>query len=339
MPRRKANPKTTMSERRELILPPEAAGQRLDKLLADLAGLTRSTAVRLIESGLVTINGEPMGKNARPAGGETLAWTLPDAEPDTAQAQAIPLDVVYEDSDIIVVNKPVGMVVHPAAGNPEGTLVNALLWHCKGSLSGIGGVIRPGIVHRIDKDTSGLLVAAKNDEAHLSLASQIKKHKVSRVYLAVALGRMRAEEGMIDAPIGRHPVDRKRMAVITNPEVRSRNAVTHWRLLANAECEGRQFSLVRCELETGRTHQIRVHLSSVGHPLLGDAVYGGGGTTFEAKHRALIKGQCLHAGKLTLSHPRTGEEMEFFAPPPPELQKLISVIFGEETARAVQFLL
>ncbi|MBE6529231.1 MAG: RluA family pseudouridine synthase [Ruminococcaceae bacterium] len=328
-----------MSERREAILPPEAAGQRLDKLLADLAGVTRSAAVRLIESDLVTINGKKAGKNTRPIGGETLEWMVPDAEPDTAQAQQIPLDIVYEDSDIIVINKPVGMVVHPAAGNREGTLVNALLWHCGKSLSGIGGVIRPGIVHRIDKDTSGLLVVAKNDEAHLSLAAQIKKHKVSRVYLAVALGNLRAETGTIQAPIGRHPTDRKRMAVIENPAVKSRSAVTHWSLLANASCEGRQFSLVRCELETGRTHQIRVHLSSIGHPLLGDAVYGGGGTTFEAKHRALIAGQCLHAGKLTLTHPRTGDEMEFFAPPPREMQKLIAVIFGEETAEAVQYLL
>lgn len=328
-----------MLEKKEAILPPEAAGQRLDKLLADLAGVTRSAAVRLIESDLVTINGKKAGKNTRPSGGETLAWTLPDAEPDAAQAQPIPLDVIYEDSDIIVINKPVGMVVHPAAGNREGTLVNALLWHCGASLSGIGGVIRPGIVHRIDKDTSGLLVVAKNDEAHLSLAAQIKKHKVSRVYLAVALGNLRAETGTIQAPIGRHPTDRKRMAVIKDPSIKSRDAVTHWHLLANAACEGRQFSLVRCELETGRTHQIRVHLSSIGHPLLGDAVYGGGGTPFEAKHRALIAGQCLHAGKLTLTHPRTGDEMEFFAPPPPEMQKLIAFIFGAETAEAVQYLL
>lgn len=328
-----------MSKRREAILPAEAAGERLDKLLAGLAGLTRSAAARLIEDDLVTLNGKKAEKNTRPAGGETIAWILPDAEPDSAEAQEIPLDVIYEDSDLIIINKPVGMVVHPAAGNREGTLVNALLWHCGNSLSGIGGVIRPGIVHRIDKDTSGLLVAAKNDEAHLSLAAQIKKHKVSRVYLAVVLGNLRAEEGTINAPIGRHPVDRKRMAVIRNSEGRARSAVTHWRLLANAECEGRQFSLVRCELETGRTHQIRVHLSSIGHPLLGDAVYGGCGTAFEAKHRALINGQCLHAGKLTLTHPRTGEEMEFFAPPPPEMQKLIAVIFGKETAEAIRYLL
>ena len=328
-----------MSERREAILPAEAAGERLDKLLAGLAGITRSAAARLIEDDLVTLNGKKAEKNTRPAGGETIAWILTDAVPDTAEAQEIPLDVIYEDSDLIIINKPVGMVVHPAAGNREGTLVNALLWHCGNSLSGIGGVIRPGIVHRIDKDTSGLLAAAKNDEAHLSLAAQIKKHKVSRVYLAVALGNLRAEEGTINAPIGRHPVDRKRMAVIRNSEGRARSAVTHWRLLANAECEGRQFSLVRCELETGRTHQIRVHPSSIGHPLLGDAVYGGCGTAFEAKHRALINGQCLHAGKLTLTHPRTGEEMEFFAPPPPEMQKLIAVIFGKETAEAIRYLL
>ena len=325
-----------MSERKEVLLPVTAAGERLDKLLADLAGVTRSAAVRLIESDLVTINGKPAGKNTRPVGGETLAWTLPDAEPDTAQAQEIPLDVVYEGDDLIVVNKPVGMVVHPAAGNREGTLVNALLWHCGATLSGIGGVIRPGIVHRIDKDTSGLLVAAKNDEAHLSLAAQIKQHKVAREYLAVALGNFREEKGTVDAPIGRHPVDRKRMAVIQSSAVRSRNAVTHWSVLARAECEGKRFSLVHCKLETGRTHQIRVHLSSIGHPLLGDAVYGGGGTTFEAKHRALIAGQCLHAGKLTLTHPRTGKTMTFFAPPPAELQKLIALIFGAEVAETIE---
>ena len=319
-----------MSERREVIVPPEAAGERLDKLLSDLAGITRSAAVRLIEADLVTLNGKPATKKTRTGGGESLSWLMPDAEPDVAEAQKIPLDVVYEDEDVIVVNKPSGMVVHPAAGNREGTLVNALLWHCGSSLSGIGGVIRPGIVHRIDKDTSGLLVVAKNDAAHLSLAAQIKKHQVSRIYEAIVIGNLKEDEGTVNAPIGRHPTDRKRMAIIQNSEIRSREAVTHWRVLARTEFEGARFCLVRCRLETGRTHQIRVHLASIGHPLLGDPVYGGNRTAFESRHRALISGQCLHAGRLIFTHPRTGKTMEFFAPPPPEMQKLIALLFGKE---------
>ncbi|MBQ3014314.1 MAG: RluA family pseudouridine synthase, partial [Clostridia bacterium] len=230
----------------------------------------------------------------------------------------------------IVINKPVGMVVHPAAGNPSGTLVNALLYHCGESLSGVGGVIRPGIVHRIDKDTSGLLVVAKNDEAHLALSAQLKEHHVSRIYTAVAIGNFREEEGTVNAPIGRHPVDRKKMAVIHNSELRSREAVTHWSVLARGEADGNSFTLLRCQLETGRTHQIRVHMASVGHPLLGDAVYGGANTRFESRHRASITGQCLHAGELRLTHPRTGEEMQFFAPIPANMQHVVDILFKNE---------
>ena len=324
------NPKMVASMNEcNVTITEEMAGKRLDALLPDLTGLTRSAAVRLIESGNVTIDGNSTAKNARLTVGACLAWNLPEPEPTEAVAEDIPLDIVYEDEDIIVINKPVGMVVHPAAGNPNGTLVNALLFHCGDSLSGIGGVIRPGIVHRIDKDTSGLLVVAKNDAAHLALAEEIKEHRVRRVYTAIAIGNFREDAGTVDAPIGRHPTDRKRMAVIRNERVTSREAVTHWHVLARAEADGNRFTWLRCELETGRTHQIRVHLASIGHPLLGDPVYGGDRTAFEAHHRDLIAGQCLHAGELTLTHPRTGKSMTFTAQPPRELQNLLRILFGE----------
>ena len=315
-------------DRGDVTITEEMAGKRLDALLSKLAGVTRSAAVRLIENGNVTINAEPTAKNTRPTVGARLSWEFPPPEPTEAIPQDIPLEIVYEDDDIVVVNKPVGMVVHPAAGNPDGTLVNALLYHCGGSLSGVGGVIRPGIVHRIDKDTSGLLVVAKSDAAHLALTEEIKEHRVSRVYTAIAIGNFREDEGTVDAPIGRHPTDRKRMAVIQNERVKSREAVTHWRVLARGEAEGTRFSLVRCELETGRTHQIRVHLASIGHPLLGDPVYGGDRTAFETHHRALISGQCLHAGELTLTHPSTGKAMTFTASLPADLRELIRILFG-----------
>ncbi len=332
-PKTPAMAETVERESGAVILDEAAAGKRLDALLSELAGITRSTAVRLIENGDATLDGKPAQKHTRPAVGAYLAWRLPDPEPTEAIPQEIPLDIIYEDADIVVVNKPVGMVVHPAAGNPGGTLVNALLWHCGSTLSGIGGVIRPGIVHRIDKDTSGLLVVAKNDAAHLALAEQIKEHRVSRVYTAVAIGNFREESGTVDAPIGRHPADRKRMAVIRDPDHgAARNAVTHWSVLARAEAEGTRFTLVRCELETGRTHQIRVHLASIGHPLLGDPVYGGDRTAFEARHRALITGQCLHAGRLTLTHPRTGEVLTFTAPPPEPFRALVCKLFGADAA-------
>ncbi len=305
-------------------------GTRLDQFVATAADLTRSAAARLIEEGAVTVNGKTVAKNYKLSKGDVVEITLPEPEAAEALPENIPLDIIYEDNDIIVINKPVGMVVHPAAGNPTGTLVNALLYHCGASLSGVGGVIRPGIVHRIDKDTSGLLVVAKNDEAHLALSAQLKEHQVSRIYTAIAVGNFREESGTVDAPIGRHPVDRKKMAVIHNSELRSRDAVTHWSVLARGEADGNSFTLVRCQLETGRTHQIRVHMASVGHPLLGDAVYGGANTRFEAKHRASIVGQCLHAGELHLTHPRTGEEMQFFAPMPQSMQHVVDILFKNE---------
>lgn len=287
----------------------EDSGERIDSFISARCGMTRSAAVKLIEGGMVTVGEATPRKNYKVSAGDKITVVLPEPENCEAEPENIPLDVVYEDSDIIVVNKPVGMVVHPAAGNHSGTLVNALLYHCHGSLSGIGGVIRPGIVHRIDKDTAGLLVSAKNDDAHLFLASEIKEHNVSRIYYAIVLGNFKEDSGTVNAPIGRHPTDRKKMAVIRDAGRTAREAVTHFRVV---ERFGR-FTLVRCELETGRTHQIRVHMASIGHPLLGDKVYGGGGTDFEAKNKKIIQGQCLFAAELSLKHPKTGENMTFKA--------------------------
>jgi 23S rRNA pseudouridine1911/1915/1917 synthase len=298
------------------------AGVRADVFAASVTELSRSAVARLMEQGYILLNGKPVTKNARLSPGDELIVELPEPEPTEALPEDIPLDIVYEDEDIIVVNKPVGMVVHPAAGNPNGTLVNALLYHCGESLSGIGGVIRPGIVHRIDKDTSGLLVVAKNDAAHLHLSEQLKTHTVSRVYEAIVLGNVKNDSGTVDAPIGRHPTDRKKMAVLRGVGVHAREAVTHYTVVERFG----KMTHIRCELETGRTHQIRVHMASLGHPLLGDGVYGGGGTRFEADHRALICGQCLHAGKLRLLHPKTGESMCFEAAMPDDMAKLLDIL-------------
>ena len=307
-----------------MIYPVDAAhaGVRADVFAAEVTGLSRSAAARLMDEGHILLGDKPVTKNTKLCEGDALTVELPEPEPCEALPENIPLDIVYEDEDIIVVNKPVGMVVHPAAGNPNGTLVNALLYHCGDQLSGIGGVIRPGIVHRIDKDTSGLLVVAKNDAAHLSLSDQLKTHTVSRVYEAIALGNVKGDEGTINAPIGRHPTDRKKMAVVRGEGLSAREAITHYTVVERFA----SMTHVRCELETGRTHQIRVHLSSIGHPLLGDGVYGGANTRFEAEHRALITGQCLHAGKLKLIHPTTQKPMQFEAPMPREMQKLLDIL-------------
>lgn len=286
-----------------LELTADREGERLDQFLARTApGLTRSAAQRLLEEGAVSLEGEPVKKNRRTLPGEVYRLTLPDPAPIEAVAQDIPLDVVYEDADVIVVNKPVGMVVHPAAGHPDGTLVNALLYHCGNSLSGINGQLRPGIVHRIDRDTSGLIIAAKNDPAHLSLAAQLEDHSLYREYHAVAVGNFREDEGTVDAPLARHPVDRKKMAV--RPE--GKRAVTHWKVLERYPGH----TYLKCRLETGRTHQIRVHLASLGHPLLGDVVYGA------KKPVPGLAGQCLHAKKLSFLHPRTGERITVECPLP-----------------------
>ena len=285
-----------------LTLRADRSGERADQLLArQIEGLTRSAAQRLLEQGRVSCRGAVLKKNGRPEAGDELTVELPEPEPADVLPQDIPLDVVYEDADVIVVNKPVGLVVHPAPGHPDGTLVNALLYHCGDSLSGINGELRPGIVHRIDRDTSGLIIAAKNDAAHLSLAAQLEDHTLSRVYECLAQGNLREDEGTIDAPIGRSPKDRKKMAVVAG----GRRAVTHYRVLGRySGCTHAQ-----CRLETGRTHQIRVHMAYTGHPLLGDTVYGG---------RAVkgLAGQCLHARQLTFVHPRTGVPVTVECPLP-----------------------
>ncbi len=286
---------------------------RLDVVIAaQLPALTRSAVSRLIEQGNVTVNGKPAAKSYKAACGDLVAVCLPDPVSNEVVAQSIPLDVVYEDGDLLVVNKPKGMVVHPAAGNPDGTLVNALLYHCGDSLSGIGGVIRPGIVHRIDKDTSGLLVVAKNDMAHVGLAKQIKDHSFTRAYCAVVCGRVKEPEGTVNAPIGRHPTDRKRQAVT---EKNSRSAVTHYAV----EAYFRGYTQLGLRLETGRTHQIRVHMAYIGHPVCGDTVYGG-----KAAASPWLQGQCLHARTLGFVHPRTGEYMEFHAPLPDYFTRFLS---------------
>ena len=312
-----------------LTVPDEDAGKRLDQFAAPASALTRSALTRLIENGDVLVNGKTVAKNYRVKANDLIRIELPEPEPSEAIPQDIPLDIIYEDQDLIVINKPVGMVVHPAAGNPDGTLVNALLYHCKGSLSGVGGVIRPGIVHRIDKDTSGLLVVAKNDDTHLALSEQLKDHSIRRTYYAIAVGNFKEDSGTVDAPIGRHPVDRKRMAVIRNDDIHSRPAVTHWSVLARGEADGQCFTLLRCELETGRTHQIRVHMSSIGHPLLGDPIYGGANTKFEAKHKAMIQGQCLHAKELTFLHPTKQEQVHFASTLPEPLERIINCLFPD----------
>ena len=282
-------------EQREYIVEAEGAGQRIDRFLSgEDTGLSRSALQGLVAEGHVLCNGKAPAKSLKLKTGDIILLEIPDAKPIEAVPQEIPLDIVYEDAHLLVVNKPKGMVVHPAPGNPDGTLVNALLWHCKGSLSGIGGEIRPGIVHRIDKDTSGLIIAAKNDFAHAALAAQLKDHSLARTYVCIVCGKIKDDSGTIDAPIGRHPADRKKMAVT---EKNSRSAVTHWRVLERFS----GYTLVECKLETGRTHQIRVHMAYRGHPILGDMVYG------HKKPELGQDSQCLHAKELRFVHPRTGQ--------------------------------
>ena len=301
----------------------EDIGERIDKFLVDKTELSRSAAAKLLENGNVTVNGKSVAKNYKMRDRDAVEIIFPEPEADEALPEDIPLDIIYEDGDIIVVNKPKGMIVHPATGIYTGTLVNALLYHCRDSLSGIGGVIRPGIVHRIDKDTSGLLVVAKNDEAHLSLSEQLKTHTVSRIYHAITVGNIRDDEGTVNKPIGRHPTDRKKMAIVTDPSRTARNAITHYGVIERYAAPMGRFTYIKCKLETGRTHQIRVHMASIGHPLLGDGVYGGAGTKFEATSGSIISGQCLHAKELELIHPRTRELMHFECELPEDFAKVI----------------
>ena len=270
----------------------EAAGKRIDAWLAEqLEDMTRSAAARLLEEGNVTCGGKPLAKNYKITGRETIEVALPEVEETDLVPQNIPLDVVYEDADVIVVNKPKGLVVHPAPGHSDGTLVNALLYHCGDSLSGVGGEKRPGIVHRIDRDTSGLIIAAKNDAAHRYLAAQLQDHTLARTYECIVIGNLREDTGTVSAPIGRHPTDRKKRSVIPG----GREAVTHWEVIARYP----GFTHVRCKLETGRTHPIRVHMAYIGHPILGDTVYG------SKKPVPGLQGQCLHAVGLRFVHPKT----------------------------------
>ncbi len=299
----------------------EESGERIDALLARrLEDLSRSAVQRLIEEGRVTRGGLPVRKNARAAAGDCFTVSLPELRDVPLVPQDIPLAVVYEDADLIVVNKPRGLVVHPAPGHPDGTLVNALLFHCGASLSGVGGEKRPGIVHRIDKDTSGLLVAAKNDAAHQGLAAQLADHSLRREYEAIVRGTLKEDAGTVDAPIGRHPTDRKRMAVNRK---NGKEAVTHWEVLARY----RGYTHVRCRLETGRTHQIRVHMASLGHPLLGDGLYGA-----PCPDKGL-EGQCLHARRLRFFHPSDGRPVELACPLPDYFEEILKKLGKQEESQ------
>lgn len=296
----------------EYIVPEAFSGVRIDKFLSESCPMqSRSFLQKLLKSELVDVNGKTVKSSYKVSAGETVSFEVPEAVEAEITAQEMPLDILYEDQDVILINKPKGMVVHPAAGHYEGTLVNGLMHHCRDQLSGINGVMRPGIVHRIDMDTTGVIIACKNDLAHNSIAEQLKVHSITRKYYAVVFGNLPDDEGTVEAPIGRHPTDRKKMSVISK---NGKEAVTHYRVLERF----RGYTYVECRLETGRTHQIRVHMASIGHPLLGDQVYG------PAKQPFHLNGQTLHAGVLGFIHPRTGEYMEFSAPLPDYFEELLT---------------
>ncbi len=290
----------------------ESAGERLDKFIADNSEISRSYAAKLCEDGAVVSDGAALAKKYKVSGSETIEISVPKPAEPEAKPENIPLDIVYEDDDVIIVNKPRGMVVHPAAGNETGTLVNGLLYHCGGGLSAINGVVRPGIVHRIDKDTSGLIIAAKNNAAHLSLAEQWQSSKPLRKYVALVNGNIKEDEGTINKPIARHPGDRKKMAVVSG----GREAITHFKVLERFGL----YTLVECTLETGRTHQIRVHMASIGHSIVGDKTYG------IKKERFNLNGQLLHAKTLGFIHPSTGERMEFTSELPDYFANILNKI-------------
>ena len=305
-----------MAEKQTVVVPPESAGERLDRFLAARStDFSRSALQKQMDEGAVRMGDKPLGKSYKVQPGDLITLTVPEPKELQAKAQELPLEIVYEDRDLLVVNKPKGMVVHPAAGHEDGTLVNALLYHCKSSLSGINGIIRPGIVHRIDKDTSGLLIVAKNDAAHQGLPLQIKEHSFLREYEAVVYGRLREDTLTIDRPIGRSRADRKKMCVT---QEHSRPAVTHCQVLERFE----RFTHIRCRLETGRTHQIRVHMASIGHPVAGDPVYG------PKKVISELQGQCLHARTIGFCHPVTGEDMYFTSELPSYFTRFLSRLRG-----------
>lgn len=300
-----------MEEVRSFEVSEQAEGSRLDRYLAEcVPEISRSYLQKLIRDGGVLLNGKPAKAGAKLAPGMKIELSVPEAREPEILPENIPLDILYEDKDVILINKPKGMVVHPSAGHYSGTLVNALMFHCRDGLSGINGVLRPGIVHRIDKDTTGVLIACKNDRAHNALAEQLKAHTITRRYRAVVCGNLKEDEGTVDAPIGRHPVERKRMAVVRSG---GKHAVTHYRVLERFGA----YTYIECSLETGRTHQIRVHMASIGHPLLGDEVYGRGKNPFR------LEGQTLHAMVLGFIHPSTGEYMEFEAPLPAYFEEVL----------------
>ena len=292
----------------------EEPGERIDRFLSGkMQEFSRSYIQKLLKEGAVSVNGASVKPNYKTGAGDQICIRIPEPEVLDVLPEEIPLDILYEDEDILVINKPKGMVVHPSPGHSSHTLVNAVLYHCKGQLSGINGVIRPGIVHRIDMDTTGSLLVCKNDRAHQILADQLKQHSITRRYQAIVYGNFREEEGTVDAPIGRHPTDRKKMSTRS---ASGRPAVTHYRVLERFG----NYAYIECELETGRTHQIRVHMSSIGHPILGDSVYG------PAKCPFSLQGQTLHAKILGIRHPSTGEYMEFDAPLPDYFIRLLSTL-------------
>ena len=300
--------------RQEIFITEELAGDRIDKFLSEQCEeLSRSFIQKLLKSGEVFVGQKPVKASYKVSEGDVITFEVPEAVEPEIVAEDIPLDIVYEDHDVILVNKPKGMVVHPAAGHYSRTLVNALMFHCKDDLSGINGVLRPGIVHRIDMDTTGVLIACKNDLAHNSIAEQLKEHSITRRYRAIVHGVLKQDEGTVDAPIGRHPQDRKKMCI---NQQNGKHAVTHYKVLKRFD----KFTHIECRLETGRTHQIRVHMASLGHPLLGDAVYG------PAKSPHKLQGQTLHAGILGFVHPRTGEYMEYSAPLPEYFERLLNIL-------------
>ena len=300
----------------EIILTADISdeGTRLDKFISDNSELSRSLVQNIIETGSVTVNGKAVAKSCKLKNGDRICFSEPEPEPLEIEPQNIPLDIRYEDDDLLVVNKPKGMVVHPSAGHYSGTLVNAIMYHCKDSLSGINGQIRPGIVHRIDMDTTGSLIVCKNDESHVNIAEQIKEHTVNRIYVGIVCGNVTEDEGTIEGAIGRHPVDRKKMAV---NEKNGKPAITHYKVLERFG----NYTYMQFQLETGRTHQIRVHMASIGHPLLGDTLYSSGRSPF--KH---LQGQTLHAKTIGFVHPKSGEYMEFSAPLPEYFDNLLKLL-------------